>query len=320
MESAIKHIKKPEANNQCGQNNFSSNQSAHIGFIDHRPESLIQRKLQSLADAHTNKQFNNELIIQRVPDGNYSDDVPAHDGMEWDTFETCNHNGENVPERVIAVMKDPENGGTPSVNPPGWQWLRTKFGRLKGQWVRFHIINAQLGGPGNDTENLVPTRTALNLNGGWRNLEDRAKDSAIDDDQWTYLEVDLEYDNDYPAGIPERIDANWGYDNGEFWVQGPGAAHLFQANPDDGDNNNYLPSGQVTQGMLRGLENCTLAEAQILKGLIDNTYDDQEEFDEIVEDEEPFEPSYGWFDTLGRIYVDEDDDLDGPYGIVVRVE
>lgn len=275
------------------------------------------------AETHT-KPFTPATPVQRVPGGQFADDPPNADGMYWDTVTRTNHNGSNVPEEITAVMRNPDYGGVPSVDPPGWAWLKTKFGKLKGTWVRFHIINAELGGPGNDTDNLVPTLHALNHNGGWRTLEDNAKDSATDEDDandstWTYVEVDLDYDDGYPAGIPSTIDAKWGYDDGNDWVQSGGNVHLAQNDPDDGDNNNYLPAAQITQGRLQEF-GCSLFEAQVLKGLIDDQYDDQDEFEQYAAQEEADDRigSDGWYAALNRMYVDEDDDIDGPYGLVVR--
>lgn len=263
--------------------------------------------------------------IQRQPHGDYADEPPDADGTYWDTDTTTDHDGTDVPDEVIAVMRNPGDGGTPSVNPPGWAWLKTKFGKLKGDWVRFHIINAQLGGPGNDASNLVPTTQALNLNGGWRGLEDNAKASATDDDDatdstWTYVEVDLDYDDEYPSGIPESIDATWGYDDGDNWVQSGGAVHLAQANPDDDTGNHFLPAAQITQARLREF-GCTPAEAHTLKGLIDQQWDSQDDFDQAVDEAEgDEEASAGWHNAFARMYVDEDEDFDGPYDVVVNNE
>jgi hypothetical protein len=260
-------------------------------------------------------------IVQRVP---AMAGVPVADGMDWDTLETTDHNGAIVPSDVIAVMRNPAYGGVPSVDPPGWDWLKTKFGRLKGQWVRFHIINAELGGPGNDTDNLVPTVVALNHNGGWRTLEDNAKASATDDadeddSTWTYLQAALGYDDNYPAGIPATIDAQWGQHDGAAWQQVGGNVHLAQINPDDGDNNHYLPAAQITVGRLRQF-GFNQAEAPIMKALIDDTWADQQAFEDAVAqaEEDDGAGSNGWFNALGRMYVDEDDDIPGPYGVVVR--
>lgn len=289
-------------------------------------EEPIAESLSSYAGAEAEniKPFTPATPVQREPDGTYANDTPDDDGMYWDTNTTEDHNGETVPTRNVAVMRNPDYGGAPSVDPPGWDWLKTKFGRLKGSWVRFHLINAKLGGPGNDPENLVPTLQAVNLNANWRALEDNAKASATDEDDednssWTYLDVNVAYDDDYPAGIPETIDATWGYDDGDNWVQSGGNVHLAQNDPDDGDNNNYLQAAQITQARLQEF-GCSLFEAQTLKGLIDDTYDEQDDFEQAAAQEEADERigSNGWYDALGRMYVDEDDDIDGPYGVVVR--
>ena len=195
--------------------------------------------------------------IQRLPIGTYQNATPGGNGTHWDTSSTLTHAGYNngnvtVPSRIIAVMRNPGNGGVPSVDPPGWGWLKTKFGRLKGQWVRFHIINALLGGPGNNTLNLVPTTHATNHNTGWRNLEDAAKYSASTQHKWTYVDVSLQYDNTFPAGVPNRIDANWGNWSSGGWVQQGTAGPLIQANPSLLAGGNYLPATQITMTMLRG--------------------------------------------------------------------
>lgn len=277
------------------------------------------------AETHT-KPFTPATPVQRVPTGTYQNAPPGADGTYWDRDSTTDHDGENVPDGVTAVMRNPDYGGVPSVDPPGWAWLKTKFGRLKGTWVRFHIINAELGGPGNNATNLVPTLHALNHNGGWRTLEDNAKASASDDDEddsdWTYVEVDIDYDDDFPAGIPETIDATWGYwdDDSNAWTQSGGNVHLAQNDPDDGDNNNYLPAAQITLARLREF-GCSNPEAQAMKALIDQTWDDQDDFEAAAAQEEQDDDRIGqggWYDALGRMYVDEDDDIDGPYGVVVR--
>lgn len=290
-------------------------------------EEPIAESLSSYAGAEAEniKPFTPATPVQRVPTGTYGGAPPPADGTYWDRDSMTDHDGENVPDGVTAVMRNPGYGGAPSVDPPGWDWLKTKFGKLKGSWVRFHIINAQLGGPGNNATNLVPTLHALNHNGGWRTLEDNAKESASDEDDeddsnWTYVEVDIGYDDDYPSGIPATIDATWGYwdyDDGA-WTQSGGNVHLAQNDPDDGGDDYFLPAAQITQARLRYF-GCTVGEAQTLKGLIDQTWDDQDEFDNAVNEAEgDEEASGGWHDAFGRMHVDEDDDIDGPYGVLVN--
>jgi hypothetical protein len=146
--------------------------------------------------------------IQRKPSNN-NDPTGNKSGIYWDRKEMETVNGKNVPSRLTAIMKNPQDGGRPSVSPPGWDWLQTKVEKLKGNWVRFHIINQKLGGPGNKTWNLVPTSVQVN-NTFNRRIEEPAKKSALTDKEWTYVDVELEYDDNWPAPIPKTIDAEWG--------------------------------------------------------------------------------------------------------------
>ncbi|MGG1516330.1 DNA/RNA non-specific endonuclease [Paenibacillus oryzisoli] len=297
-----------------------SKRSQSVGKQPASPYSQIMQLQRTIGNRAVSSMMQGQSPrIQRAPSEDYTNEA---DGTYWETDETEDHNGETVPSQVLAVMKNPDYGGTPSVDPPGWDWLKTKYGRLKGSWVRFHIINAELGGPGGDTTNLVPTTTALNHNAGWRQLEEGAKSSAINDDDWTYVEVDLNYNDDYPAGIPESISAEWGYlDQANQWRRA-GTANLGQVNPDDNDNNHYLPAAQITNARLRQF-GLNAQQAVAMRALIDDTYEDQDEFETELAgngnhmiDENLI--AGRWYDVAGRFYVDEDDDIDGPYPIVVR--
>ncbi|WP_207217834.1 MULTISPECIES: DUF4157 domain-containing protein [Sorangium] len=250
--------------------------------------------------------------IQRKPQGTYASATPTADGTHWDTKKTTAHNAATVPERVIAVMRNPSDGGTPSVDPPGWNWLKRKFGKLKGQWVRFHIINAKLGGPGNDRLNLVPTTQTLNLNAGWRGLEDAAKHSASNG-IWTYVDVHLTYDTTYPDGIPKTIKAERGEWSNNTWTSLGGTVTLQQADPNQAAGGDYLPATQITQGMLVAW-GVPPTLARTAKELIDKQYADQDAFDEAWSEAELDEYS----GAFNRMYVDEDDVAPGPYPVVVR--
>ncbi|MFZ3018163.1 MAG: DUF4157 domain-containing protein [Gallionella sp.] len=259
-------------------------------------------------------------IIQRMPSGAYAGSVPGANGMQWDTKNTVSHNNATVPARSIAVMKEPPNGGTPSVNPSGWSWLQGKLGKLKGQWVRFHIINAKLGGPGNDTENLVPTTVASNLNAGWRSVEDEAKESASVTKTWTYLDVSLTYDNAFPAGIPKTISGDWGSWDGSKWVSKKASGTITQADPSGIANGGYLPGSQIPKGHLKnyGAPDQLKNEIAVLIGA---SYTDQDAFESAWETQfEMTDEKHGQalFSFQGRCYVDEDDNLPGPYIVLVK--
>jgi len=84
--------------------------------------------------------------------------------------------------------------------------------------VRFHVVNRLLGGPGNQTWNLVPTSVAVN-NAFSQNIEEDVKESAKT--KWTYLDVTLNYDHTWPAPIPKTIKGEWGVwsANSNKWVE-----------------------------------------------------------------------------------------------------
>lgn len=85
----------------------------------------------------------------------------------------------NKAHRVEVDMKGSYgdfDGGTPCVNIVGWSWL-SKESR-KTNWVKFHIWNELLGGPGNDLGNLIPTNKLINSGGRWKYYEDEFKKVA----------------------------------------------------------------------------------------------------------------------------------------------
>lgn len=181
--------------------------------VGHLLNPQLQKKNKIETSIQKKQSAAGKNIVQCAPIGAFAGAVPTMNGMFMDTTNTVAHNSNvngnaNVAGRRIAIMRGPANGGVPSVDPHGWNWLRAKFLRLKGQWVRFHLINAKLGGSGADTFNLVPTTHALNHDATWRQVEEDAKTSA--NTRWTYLDVTPTYDNAYPAGVPRTIQAEWG--------------------------------------------------------------------------------------------------------------
>lgn len=81
--------------------------------------------------------------------------------------------------KVQAIIFDENgdlDGGAPSVDPVGWNWLSDEA--RKTNWVRFHILNQYLGGPGNNCANLIPATKASNNNRNWRGFEEAVKKKA----------------------------------------------------------------------------------------------------------------------------------------------
>ena len=111
------------------------------------------------------------------------------------------------------------NGGEPSVCPVGWQYLQKTYGSLRGKWVRFHILNQKLGGPGDDCGNLIPTTHAMNHDELWRDFEEYCKlDNQYENLQFeakipAYHTVPSEERN---QGFPKEIDVNLYADDGNL--------------------------------------------------------------------------------------------------------
>lgn len=104
------------------------------------------------------------------------------------------------------------DGGAPSANPIGWAWLYQNLAKVKGRWVRFHILNRQLGGAGDDVRNLVPTTHLDNHDKDWRQFEEAAK-SAHEGAQTIYWEgqVGSYYDKSEAGsdGFPKSLYAEY---------------------------------------------------------------------------------------------------------------
>jgi len=208
------------------------------------------------------------------------------------------------------------------VSPPGWGWLQQHVQKLKGSWVRFHIINQYLGGPGNKTWNLVPTSVAVN-NAFCNGIEQAAKKSALTDDHWTYVDVKLTYDSDWPAPIPKSISsAEWGDwdDNGKKWVCQktlPGAL----LNPDITDLGGVVYRRGINIRLKDIIDRKVpkLQQGPFKEWLQEyrQTGEDIREFEEAAEAKfgDEIYDGDGW---LNAIYLDEDDDHPGKYVPVVK--
>ncbi|HEY9422101.1 MAG TPA: hypothetical protein VIW92_11860, partial [Thermoanaerobaculia bacterium] len=257
-------------------------------------------------------------IVQRLPSNN-NDPTGNADGIYWDRQDMVSVNGKNVPSRLTAVMKKPPDGGRPSVSPPGWDWLQTKVQKLKGNWVRFHIINQKLGGPGNRTWNLVPTSVAVN-NTFNREIEEPAKTSANTNDHWTYVDVALQYDNGWPAPIPKKINAEWG-----DWDAATSRWVRRKALPSALDNTDITALGDTVyrRGInirMRDLQDRgvpSTERANFIDWLRDyyQADDDIDDFEREARRRFGDDVDDGW---LNAIYLDEDSDHPGRYIPVVK--
>jgi len=270
----------------------------------------------ALARAVARRAQPDSALLQRLPSNN-NDPTGQADGLYADRLETTAHSGDTVPTRVTAIMRNPPIGTVPSIAPPGWDWLELHVARLKGNWVRFHIINRLLGGSGHSGLNLVPTSVAVN-NAFSRGVETDAKANARPPaSEWTYLDVRLTYDNGWPAPIPRRIDAEQGTWNpmtdqwDQLTVQHPALLNLDITQLAGGAI--YLRGDNITakQMALRGAGSQAGAFANWLK-TYSQTSDSDYRFHQAA-DAAGFDS-----DWLTQVWLDEDEAAPGNYTPVVR--
>lgn len=93
--------------------------------------------------------------------------------------------------------------GTPpgTANPVGWNTIPAQ---ARGLWIRFHMINQQVGGLGQNN-NLVPTSQATNQDPFWQKFEKDAQ-NEYNAGKWIWCKVEV---TDYHAanpGFPRRIE------------------------------------------------------------------------------------------------------------------
>jgi hypothetical protein len=101
--------------------------------------------------------------------------------------------------------------GAPKGTPPnkntllGWYWVR-QFGGTEdgnGGWVRFHLLNQELGGSGDTKENLVPTSGKTNQDARWRTHFDEKAKAAHRQGDHLHLIVDVRF-HPQIAGVPAQ--------------------------------------------------------------------------------------------------------------------
>lgn len=117
---------------------------------------------------------------------------------------------------TVEAFLDPNQvpwGSVPTVSPLGWEYAgevavqkpNKPFKAHRG-WVRFHLLNENLGGPGNDVRNLVPTKNATNSCPEWRSFEEKAKDYLLNKKKPIAFEVTVEYHQNIVRQPPEEGD------------------------------------------------------------------------------------------------------------------
>jgi hypothetical protein len=131
-------------------------------------------------------------------------------------------NADGTSNVVDAQVRSTSDGGAPSCIPEGWSDVLAKAAKVKGSWVRFHLLNQNLGGAGSRKDNLVPTSVAANHNGTWKAMEQEAQGVAAGN-QWVWWRTEVTY---HPAnagaghgiGFPSKINVQSKKWNGNAWI------------------------------------------------------------------------------------------------------
>jgi hypothetical protein len=117
-------------------------------------------------------------------------------------------NGDGVPTESHVTTPVAGNDlvgtvpGTANIN--GWPFIQGVG--ATGTWVRFHLVNQQLGGLGNQG-NLVPASQATNHNTNWRTFETSCQ-TAVAAPRAVHISVDVGYHAPHPNPNAGTRDAN----------------------------------------------------------------------------------------------------------------
>ncbi|WP_154792470.1 hypothetical protein [Occultella kanbiaonis] len=132
-------------------------------------------------------------------------------------------------------------------DPLGWHWVSqfvvagvaANNAQLAHQgWVRFHLLNATLGGDGHDPAHLVPTKSATNTGNPWVNFEYNAKAQPFLG-KWLHYHVEVGFHPPGTAGqvgdphlafFPSSIRAEYSTWDPMFGVWAPGMTVDIPAN------------------------------------------------------------------------------------------
>lgn len=138
------------------------------------------------------------------------------------------NNGSGTDMHVLIYGKnDPDlgDGGPPSVVPPWWPTptnepsaaVRNYFSKFV---VQGHLLNNQLGGPGDDMQNLTPITRSTNTT-HFTNVEREVKREVLTNNMWVEYRVRAFYNThpnavDFGDGVPPGVGKYLNYMAGEI--------------------------------------------------------------------------------------------------------
>lgn len=115
-------------------------------------------------------------------------------------------------EAILEPLTLPR-GSKPSVDPLGWDYAAqvavqkpNKAFKAHRGWVRFHLLNENLGGAGDDERNLVPTLNVYNTGKKWRDFEEAAKLYLITYRLPIAFELSVDFHQDVNSPMPQPGD------------------------------------------------------------------------------------------------------------------
>jgi hypothetical protein len=180
--------------------------------VQHSPRMIAQRQAQMGLHAKSNSvSASAGQVAQLAPEA-----IPATVSRAYSA------NGDGASNVVEAQVNAVSDGGTPSCSPAGWADVLGKAPRVKGAWVRFHLLNQYLGGSGARTDNLVPTTVGINHNAIWRQMEQEAQGVAAAG-QWVWWRTQVTYHAanggaGHGVGFPSNINVQSKKWTGAAWI------------------------------------------------------------------------------------------------------
>lgn len=210
-----RHADKARANEMLSATNRYSRTRTESGsglsFLDARRHAVAQAKLRnSVNDSPRLAQLralqaaaNNRPRAKQVPRAQSAprsgvNVVQRQIYIQDSNWNVSNGRASHVDATVYGETL-PAGTNRPTVDPPGWDFLGTKY--KMDNIVRMHLWNGRLGGPGNQTWNLAPGPSDVNLSD--MAPEETNAQNALDQGHLLYLETNIAYGHSTDNRVPE---------------------------------------------------------------------------------------------------------------------
>lgn len=134
--------------------------SEHFSFIDNSRNSVMQHGMKKLMDIYP-RQMQGLQLKAISGSGNLEGTVNHVTVMNNGVLSALEMHAQNI--RLKPLKNALADEHAPSIDIPGWTQLQA-LGRTASApyYVRMHLLNGQLGGKGDEIENLAPGSSDLN--------------------------------------------------------------------------------------------------------------------------------------------------------------